>query len=108
MTGRSQRQIITIEGVTLFVPYICSELFFNEYPDDNYHDTPILVLVNDSVFLQHACSRYICNELQMLARFKAVQWQREIVYVSYSQSFYCGKDGKYRSFTRRWDVKEKM
>jgi hypothetical protein len=88
-----KRKKIDIDSIK-FIPYICSELFFSEHPDDTYHDTPILVIVNDSVFLQHTCSRYICTLLHMLAQFKAIQWQREIVYVSYSQSFYVNKYGK--------------
>jgi len=89
-----ERKKIDIDSIK-FVPYICSEFFFSEYPDDNFCDTPILVIVNDSVFLYRAHSRYICTLLHMLARLKAIQWRREIVYVSYSQSFYCDRDGQF-------------
>jgi apolipoprotein N-acyltransferase len=92
-TSTKQREVMDITGVASFVPYICSELFFNEYPDDIFYDKPILVLVNDSIFLQYVCSRYICMLLQLLTQLKAIQWQREIVYVSYSQSFYVNKYG---------------
>lgn len=88
-----KREKITLGGGLEFVPYICSELFFSEYPDDDYANIPILVIVNDSVFLQHRCSQYVCKLLQLLAQFKAMQWQREIVYVSYANSFYVNQNG---------------
>ena len=94
MRSSHERITIDIPGIGSFVPYICSEFFFTEHPDDEWDNIPIIVLVNDSLFLCYSCSRYISDELRMLARFKAIQWQRDIVYVSYSQSFYCGKSGE--------------
>ncbi len=91
--GTGQRPKIDIEGVGSFVPYICSELFFAGYPDDEYNGTPILLIVNDTVFAECSYSRYICVLLQMLTQLKAIQWQREIVYVSYTRSFYVNKWG---------------
>lgn len=76
-----------------FVPYICSELFFNEWPDDVYTDIPIIVVINDSLFLAHSHSLYIQKLLVLLAQVKAIQWQRDIVYVSYAQSLFIDKCG---------------
>jgi hypothetical protein len=84
------------EGVD-FIPYICSELFCNESPDDIYRDTPIMVLVNDSFFISSVCSLYIQQLLVLLARSKAIQWQRDIVYVSYAQSLFIDKFGGLRN-----------
>jgi hypothetical protein len=70
-----------------FVPYICSELFFNELPDD-YSKEPIIAIANDLLF-----APYIQKLLVLLARFKAIQWQRNIIYVSYAHSLFiddCG------------------
>jgi len=87
------RNKIIIKDMIEFVPYLCSEFFFSEYPDDIFFDTPILVLVNDSIFLHYNCAHYICKLLQLLTQCKAIQWQREIVYISYSQSLFFGKTG---------------
>lgn len=76
-----------------FVPYICSELFFNELPDHTHGDSPIIAVINDSMFLGDWCVSYIQKLLVLLARYKAIQWQRDIVYVSYSQSLFIDKYG---------------
>ena len=76
-----------------FVPYICSELFFNEGPNDIYGESPIILVVNDSMFLGNWCVLYIQELLVLLARYKAIQWQRDIVYVSYGQSLFIDKHG---------------
>ena len=76
------------------VPYICSELFFNEWPDDQYNNVPIIAVVNDSLFLNSCYCLYIQKLLVFLACYKAIQWQRDIVYVSYAQSLFITKYGR--------------
>jgi apolipoprotein N-acyltransferase len=88
--GVSNRSAISMNGRVL-VPYLCSELFFNDYSDGF---EPILVLVNDSVFVESRCSGYIQDLLLMLACFKALMWQRDIVYVSYVYTVFIDKKGK--------------
>ncbi len=71
-----------------FVPYICSELFFTELPDD-CNKEPIIAIVNDLLF-----TPYIQKLLALLAQFKAIQWQRHIIYASYAHSLFiddCGR-----------------
>jgi apolipoprotein N-acyltransferase len=63
-----------------FIPYICSELFFNHLPDDQYPDVPILSLTND-VWIELS---YIQELMIKAAQLRAIQWQRYIVYVSYA------------------------
>ncbi len=75
-----------------FVPYICSELFFNEWPDDTSR-YPIIALINDLLFLESWWSLYIHKLLILLAQFKAIQWQRDIIYVSYARSLLICKKG---------------
>ena len=87
------RKKICMADIT-FVPYICSELFFNEWPEDFYHDNTIIAIVNDSIFLNNMCVKYIQKLLVLLAQFKAIQWQRDIVYVSYAQSLFIDKQGR--------------
>lgn len=84
----SERKKFLLLQNKAFVPYICSELFFNELPDDGYPGEPILVIVNDLLFVG-----YMQKLLILLTQFKAVQWQREIVYVSYTQSVFIDKNG---------------
>jgi hypothetical protein len=85
----NKRTLLTVSNSVTFVPYICSELFFNEYPDDCYLDTPIIAIVNDTRLI----GSYMQELLLLSARFKAIQWQREIVYVSYAHSVFIDKRG---------------
>lgn len=73
----------------IFVPYICSELFFNHVSDDCYEGMPIIVIVNDTLL----SNSYVQDLLVFLASFRAVEWQREIVYVSYGQSLLIDRRG---------------
>jgi len=79
----------------VFIPYICSEFFFNERADE-YAEVPLIVVVNDSLFTSSIYSLYISRLLILLARFKAIQWQRDIVYISYTESLFIDKKGNYR------------
>jgi hypothetical protein len=81
-------QLALLENV-IFIPYICSELFFNELPDDCCKNDPIIAVINDLLF-----PTYMQKLLVLLARFKAIQWQRDIVYVSYTQSLFIDQWGR--------------
>lgn len=83
----NERVSLSITDTITCVPYICSELFFNEYPDDAYCNSAIIALVNDTSFIRCGAS-YIHELLFLVARLKAVQWQREILYVSYTRSMF--------------------
>jgi apolipoprotein N-acyltransferase len=78
------------------VPYICSELFFNEYPDDTYADTPILAISNDRWF-----TSYVNRLMYLNARLKAVQWQRPIIYVSFLYQVYIDTCGNVTSMSKK-------
>lgn len=84
ISGNDRLPIVMADCMTC-VPYICSELFFNEYPDDMYKDIAIIALVNDTAFLR-SCASYIADLLLQVACVKAIAWQRDIIYVSYSRS----------------------
>ena len=86
------RSCIKIDDM-IFVPYICSELFCHEKSDDEYPAAPIIAIVNDSIFLSSLCSAYMSDILLLLARFKAIQWQREIMYVSYAHCVVIDRQG---------------
>ncbi len=72
-----------------FIPYICSEIFFNDAPDDQHPDTVIAALCKDT----WSSSAYIRYLMFLAARFKAIEWQRPIVYVSYDYNGYLDTDG---------------
>lgn len=72
-----------------FVPYVCSELFFNNQPDDQYPQTVIAELSNDF----WAKSAYIRHLMYLAARFKAIEWQRPILYASYYYKGFIDTDG---------------
>lgn len=71
-------------GNVAIVPYICSELFFNKYPDDVYADMPILALVND----RWCTYEYMQHLMYLGAVVQAYAWHRDIMYVSYSRCLY--------------------
>jgi hypothetical protein len=88
-----KREKLVLSECDEFVPYICSELFFNELPDDEHVNTAVIVIINDSLFSGSIWSLYIQRLLILLARFRAIQWQRDIVYVSYAQSLFIDRHG---------------
>ncbi len=85
----NERKSLHISESIAFVPYICSELFFNEYPDDCHPDTPIIVIINDTLLIDS----YMQELPLLLAQCKAIQWRRNIVYVSYRVSVFIDKRG---------------
>lgn len=92
-----QRRSLSLLENVQFVPYICSELFCNELPDDKYQGVPIIVIVNDALFMGSFWSLYIQQLLVLLAKVKAIQWQRDIVYVSYVESLFIDKQGRVKN-----------
>lgn len=76
-----------------FVPYICSELFFNQYPDDNFPNETILAVCNDRYFYTPV-RPYVQNLMALEAIFKAIEWQRDIIYISFSQALYINRTGQ--------------
>ncbi len=84
------------------VPYICSELFFFEKPDDPYYD-PIIALCYDS----WPSARYVQDLLLLTARYKAIAWQRDIIYVGYAFQALCSKNGGFYSLPV-WDKPQNL
>jgi len=83
------RPLLKLSDRIAFVPYICSELFFNEYPDDHYPTHPILAVCND----HWAPLNHTKYQLYLAARFKAIEWQRPIIYISYQYATCFMKNG---------------
>lgn len=83
--------LIEFEDFSL-VPYICSELFLNPVADDNYNDFPIVAFCSDIWFF--GIGSYIKELMVKTAQLKAILWQRPILYISYSNSYFIEKNGK--------------
>jgi apolipoprotein N-acyltransferase len=91
--GKNNKKVIDIVAIGQCYLYICSEFFCKEFYGDCFKGRPILVLVNDSVFLDSFGTSYIARLLVQCARLKAVSWSRPIIYVSYSRSFFINQNG---------------
>lgn len=78
------RKPLPLSVAQKLVPYICSELFCNNTPDD-LGNAPILAIVNDWWFRMPHFQRIMV----LAARFKAIAWSRPILYISffYAQFF---------------------
>ena len=78
-----------LEGVS-FIPYICSELFFNDKPDDSHaKGSTILAMTNDIWCMNSNIPKLMC----LAARFRAIQWQRNVLYISYFYGKYFDTSG---------------
>ncbi|MBA3751232.1 hypothetical protein H0X06_00305 [Candidatus Dependentiae bacterium] len=59
-------------------------------PDDPFFDTPMIVVCNDT----WSSVSYVQRLMFLATRFKALHWQRDIVYAGYQYAAFCGKDGQ--------------
>jgi apolipoprotein N-acyltransferase len=79
---------LVIPNAGAFIPVICSELFFSQ-KISGHENLPLLALVNDARFESE-----VFRELMLkTAQVKAIEWQRDILYVSYGYGVWIGKDG---------------
>ncbi len=74
----------------MVIPYICSELYFNQSLDDQHTNIPILFVSNDRWF----SSAYVPELLLRIARLKALEWQRTIIYCSFVYQTLCLSTGE--------------
>jgi apolipoprotein N-acyltransferase len=68
------------------LPYICSELFFAKNKENS--QDPIICLINDSWF-----SGSMCTLLHLVACYKALSWNQDILYVAQSKICLINKNG---------------
>jgi apolipoprotein N-acyltransferase len=89
--SRGERVLCPIQlpqGISL-TPFICSELFFLDAAPPGLPSHDIVAIVNDSWF-----SCLSMKELMhMCACFKALEWKKNILYVSHTYQTYITKDG---------------
>lgn len=97
MASANTRVPLPINETTLCIPYICSELFFSQYTNDyfsnNRDNYPIMALISDN----WTQSKIIHDSMFRLAQFKAIEWRRDILYISYTRAAYINKNGIYQS-----------
>jgi len=85
--SKSKSDFFPISNNLTVVPCICSELFFmNKEPVGP--KVPLLCIVNDSWFSKP----YFRQLLNLVARYKAQEWQRDIFYISYNFAQCIGKN----------------
>lgn len=115
---RPQFELCFTQETVHVVPYICSELFFYQYPDDEFEGGEgsgesaygslargndiggyadmcrpgncIIEIANDSWAVWESSRRLMVYG----AIFKAIAWQRDILYVSYYYGVYINKFGQ--------------
>lgn len=85
----NKREPFTITSTITLIPYICSEIFFKDWPDDTTQ-VPILSLCNDTWI----AVPYIEHLMQLMHRFRALEWHRTILYVSYTNSYLYDAQGQ--------------
>jgi apolipoprotein N-acyltransferase len=93
--NKHKRPVWKITESLEIVPYICSELFFNNMPDHAHDSTSncvIIALCNDD-WVKRDFMQY---QMVMGARYRAIQWQIPIIYVAHFYQVYCGPHGEYQ------------
>jgi hypothetical protein len=82
------RPLLKITDYFSVVPYICSELFFAKRPRDCFKTYVVYALCND---------RWTVDYMKLLmlrvAQYKAVEWQRPVMYVSFAYQYYIDSTG---------------
>lgn len=78
LKGNNDRPQWQLRNNITLVPYICSELFFSNSPQESFHD-PIVALCNDWWFDMPHFKQLMARA----ARLRAIQWHRPVLYVSY-------------------------
>jgi apolipoprotein N-acyltransferase len=89
VSSDNERPCFTLDEMVTLLPYICSELFLSIAPDDAYTQVPMVVLVNDA----WCTADYLVQCLFLCARFKAIAWQRDMIYASYYHAAWLSKTG---------------
>lgn len=84
----NERPILKITDDFTVVPYICSELFFAKRPRDCFKTCMIYALCNDSWTID-----YVKLLMLRVAQYKAIEWSRCVVYVSFAYQYYITPNG---------------
>lgn len=88
-TGTNARPIFDLDLDIKLIPYICSEFYLHDEPDDNFTNETILAICSEK-WIQLSC---IKDRLFLLARLQALAWQRNILYITYHFGVFITKHG---------------
>lgn len=91
--SKSERPCFNITPEIVLVPYICSEIFFIDHPDscvDQKSNATVLSLCNDTWIYS---APHLKKLMQLTNRFRAIQWSTNILYVSYSCTYFYDYSG---------------
>ncbi len=75
------------------IPYICSELFFNNNPDHTCNKDAIIAAFCNDDWIKQDQVRY---HMVMGARYRSIQWQIPILYIAHSYQALCEPHGGYQ------------
>lgn len=81
--SNNARPVLKITDQFSVVPYICSELFFAKRPRDCFKTCMIYALCNDRWTVD-----YVKLLMLRVAQYKAIEWNRGVVYVSFAYQYY--------------------
>ncbi len=87
---KQPRPVWNITPYLTIIPYICSELFFNNKPDHQPVDGAIIMALCNDHWLARDYMRY---QMFMGARYRGIQWQIPIIYVAHFYQGLCEPDG---------------
>jgi hypothetical protein len=93
--SQNVRPLLTITDYFSVVPYICSELFFAKRPRDCFKTCSVYALCNDRWTVD-----YIKLLMLRVAQYKAIEWQRPVMYVSFAYQYYIDSTGSMISLQR--------
>lgn len=86
--SNNARPVLKITDQFSVVPYICSELFFAKRPRDCFKTCMIYALCNDRWTVD-----YVKLLMLRVAQYKAIEWSRDVVYVSFAYQYYINPIG---------------
>ena len=91
--SKNPRKAFKLDSDLAVVPYICSEFFFNNWPDEDpkllAQHLPILICSND----YWGRFEYLQENMQLYVRYCAIYWNRTIIYNAYHRNAIVASDG---------------
>ncbi|KKR96751.1 MAG: hypothetical protein UU47_C0008G0009 [candidate division TM6 bacterium GW2011_GWE2_41_16] len=92
--SKETRKVFKLSDDIVCVPYICSEFFFNKKPDEpqdiKARRYTILAMCND----MWARAEFLKDLMALHARFKAIYWQRPVVYCAFCRGLFITPAGE--------------
>ncbi len=90
--SNKERVSFNISKNIKLIPYICSEIFFNNNPDDKFNNNSIVIALCNDTWIYESVN-YIQKLMVMANKLKAMHWKRYIIYVDYQSAYIFNKYG---------------